>query len=99
MTHHHVAAVVAATGVAALGLAGSTAAAPPPVDDLGQHIASCAQEGLAQRENPPSGTCKHDGMVMSFPTFGAMVQHMREMHGDGRTVHADPEAESEVMRR
>ena len=75
------AAVLAATGTAALGLAGPSAAAPAPHADLGQHIASCAQESLGQRESPASVTCIHDDLVMSFPTFGALVQHVREMHG------------------
>ena len=81
MTRHTLVVVVAATGAAALGLAGPAAAAPAPAAGLGQHIASCAQESLGQRENPPSVTCVHDGMTMSFPTFGAMAEHMREMHG------------------
>lgn len=82
MTHNTFVAIVAASGATALGLAGPSAAAPALQADLGQHIASCAQESLGQRENPPSVTCIHDGMEMSFPTFGAMVQHMREMHGE-----------------
>ena len=39
----------------------------------------CAHE-LGARENPPAVTCTHDGMTMTFPTFGAMVDHMRAMH-------------------
>lgn len=81
MTHHRFVAVVAATGTAALGLSGPAAAAPAAAADLGQHIASCARSGVGQREHPPAVACAHDGAVMSFPTFGAMVQHMREMHG------------------
>jgi hypothetical protein len=81
MTHNTFVAIVAASGATALGLAGPSAAAPAPQAELGQHIAFCAQESLGQRESPPSVTCVHDGMAMSFPTFGAMVQHMREMHG------------------
>jgi hypothetical protein len=81
MQRNTLVALVAAAGAAALALAGPSPAASAPQADLGQHIASCAQESLGQRENPPSVTCVHDGMVMSFSTFGAMVQHMSEMHG------------------
>jgi hypothetical protein len=38
------------------------------------------EEHLGQREGAPSVTCTHDGMTMTFPTFGAMVRHMQEMH-------------------
>ena len=71
---------VAAASVAALGLVGTSTAAAEP-SELGQHIASCARESLGQRADAPAVTCVHDGMVMSFATFGAMVEHMREMHG------------------
>ena len=81
MTHNTFVAVGSAAAAAVLGLAGPSAAAPTTAGDLGQHIASCAQESLGQRENPPAVTCIHDGMVMSFPTFGGMVEHIREMHG------------------
>jgi hypothetical protein len=74
-------AALGAIGLAALGLAGGPAAAPDPNADLGQHIASCARHSLGERENPPAVACAHDGMVMSFPAFGVMVQHMRELHG------------------
>jgi hypothetical protein len=81
MTRHTLVAVVAATSATATGLAGPAGAAPAPAAALGQHIASCAQSNVGRRDNAPSVTCIHDGMVMSFPTFGAMVQHMSEMHG------------------
>lgn len=68
-------------GALVLALAGSAAAAPSASAEFGQHVAACAQESLGQRQGPPSVTCTHDGMTMTFPTFGAMVQHMREMHG------------------
>ena len=71
---------LAVAGTLALAFGGSAAAASSPAAELGQHVASCAQEHLGQREAPPAVTCTHDGMTMSFPTFGAMVQHMREMH-------------------
>ncbi len=71
---------LAATGTLALAFGGGAAAAPSPAAELGQHVASCAQEHLGQREAPPAVTCTHDGMTMSFSTFGAMVQHMQEMH-------------------
>ena len=40
----------------------------------------CAQTSLDQRDNPPTVTCTHDGMTMTFATFGEMVQHMQLMH-------------------
>lgn len=67
-----------ATGALALALGGSAAGAPNPAADFGQHVASCAQEHLGQREGTPSVTCAHDGMT--FPTFGAMVAHMQQHH-------------------
>lgn len=66
--------VLAATSVAALALVGPAAAAP-----FGQHVAMCAHH-LGARANAPAVTCTHDGMTMTFPNFGAMVQHMRTMH-------------------
>jgi len=45
----------------------------------GQHVADCAHALLAQRDNRPAVTCRHDGMTMAFPTFGAMVQHMHKV--------------------
>ena len=69
-----------AAGALALSLAGNVPAAPSTSSELGQHIATCAQEHLGQRAEAPSVTCTHDGIEMTFPTFGAMVEHMREMH-------------------
>ena len=63
-----------ATGIAAAALAGGALAADQP---LGQHVSSCAQMSLGQRSEAPAVTCTHDGMTMTFPTFGAMVEHMR----------------------
>ena len=71
---------VTAAGSLALALAGGVAAAPSPQGTFGQHVASCAQEHLGARDGAPAVTCTHDGMTMTFPTFGAMVQHMQEMH-------------------
>lgn len=51
--------------------------------ELGEYIASCAQMHLGPRENPPSLTCGHDGLVHTFATFGDMVKHMLETHGWG----------------
>ena len=70
-----------AAGALALALGGSALGAPSPSADFGQHVATCAQEHLGQRDGAPSVTCSHDGMEMTFPTFGAMVQHMRQHHG------------------
>lgn len=67
---------LAAAGTLALGFGGNAAAAPSASAEFGQHVASCAQEHLGQREGAPAVTCTHDG----FPTFGAMVRHM-QMHG------------------
>lgn len=65
----------------ALVFGGSVTAAPSPAADFGQHVAACAQEHLGQRDAPPTVTCGHDGMTMTFPNFGAMVEHIKEMHG------------------
>lgn len=69
---------LAAVAVAALaaGVSGTAFAAHEP---LGRHVSMCAQE-LGQRADAPVVTCTHDGMTMTFATFGAMVQHMRELH-------------------
>lgn len=74
------AASLAAAGTLALAVTVNTAAASPSAD-FGRHVAACAQEHGGQRTIPPQVTCTHDGMTMTFPTFGAMVQHMQEMHG------------------
>jgi hypothetical protein len=63
-----------ATAVVALALVGPAAAAP-----LSQHVAMCAHQ-LGARANAPAVTCTHDGITMTFPNFGAMVDHMRAMH-------------------
>ena len=65
---------LAATAVAALALVGPAAAEP-----FGQHVAMCAHQ-LGARAKAPEVTCTHDGMTMTFPSFGAMVEHMQEMH-------------------
>lgn len=66
------AAVFAVAALPSAGLASDGSA-------LGQHVAGCAQEHLGQR-TPPSVTCTMpDGTTMTFPNFGAMVQHMRSM--------------------
>lgn len=72
---------LAAVGALALAVAGTAVAAPSRSADFGRHVAACAQEHLGQRTDPPQITCTHDGMKMTFPTFGAMVRHMQEMHG------------------
>lgn len=66
--------VLAATAVAALALVGPAAAEP-----FGQHVAMCAHQ-LAARPGAPTFTCSHDGMTMTFDSFGAMVKHMFAMH-------------------
>jgi hypothetical protein len=65
--------------VAAAILTGGTPASAVAADSFGQHVAMCAHQ-LGQRAAAPAVTCTHDGMTMTFATFGAMVQHMREMH-------------------
>lgn len=65
---------LAATAVATLALVGPAAAAP-----FGQHVAMCAHQ-LGARANAPAVTCTHDGITMTYPDFGAMVNHMRAMH-------------------
>ena len=65
----------------ALSVGATALGAPSAPADFGQHVANCAQEHLGQREAAPGVTCTHDGITMTFPTFGAMVQHMREHHG------------------
>jgi len=74
-------AALTATGAIALTLAGGAAAAPGPEGTFGPHVASCAQEHLGARDGAPAVVCTHDGMTMSFATFGDMVRHMRDMHG------------------
>jgi len=69
---------IAAAALAALaaGLSGGALAAEEP---FGRHVSMCAHE-LGQRAGAPAVTCTHDGTTMTFATFGAMVQHMRELH-------------------
>jgi hypothetical protein len=74
------ASLLSTTGSLALVLTGNAIAAPNPSAGFGQHVAMCAQEHLGEREGAPRITCSHDGMTMTFPTFGAMVRDMQEMH-------------------
>jgi hypothetical protein len=73
--------VLSTAGSLALVLAGNALAEPNPSAGFGEHVAMCAQGSVGQREGAPSVTCTHDGMTMTFPTFGAVVGHMQEMHG------------------
>lgn len=76
MTRRFITVLVVGAAIAA-GSAGTAAAS----DSFGQQVATCAQMHLGQRDNPPTATCTHDGMTMTFPNFGAMVEHMRAMQG------------------
>jgi hypothetical protein len=73
MTHRLI--VLTAGAALAAAFSGSALAA----GSFGQQVSMCAQMHLGQRDNPPALTCTHDGMTMTFATFGEMVQHMREM--------------------
>ena len=66
------------TAVAAV-LAGVASANAVAAEPFGQHVAMCAHQ-LGQRADAPAVTCTHDGMTMTFANFGAMVEHMRQMH-------------------
>lgn len=68
--------LTAAAAALATGVAGPASAAAEP---FGQHVSMCAHD-LGMRANTPAVTCTHDGTTMTFATFGAMVQHMRDMH-------------------
>ncbi len=74
MTHRLVFAI-ALSAAAAAGFSGSALAG----NSFGQHVSMCAQATSGQRDNPPTVTCTHDGMSMTFANFGEMVQHMRAM--------------------
>ena len=74
------AACAVVVGAAFLGVPAAATAGGSPSAELGQHVATCAQEDPGQRDQPPAITCTHDGMQMSFPNFGAVVEHMRELH-------------------
>jgi hypothetical protein len=62
--------------IAAIGAAGGTNAYAAG-ELFGQHVAACAQMSLGERADPSAVTCTHDGTSVTFPTFGAMVAHMR----------------------
>ena len=65
---------VTAEAVVAGGAAPTAAAGP-----FGDHVAMCAHQ-LGHRADAPAVTCTHDGVTMTFPNFGAMVEHMRQIH-------------------
>ena len=67
---------IAAVAALAAGVSGTAFAAAEP---FGQHVSMCAHE-LGKRADTPAVTCTHVGMTMTFATFGAMVQHMRDTH-------------------
>jgi hypothetical protein len=75
-----IAALLSTSGALALALTANALAEANASADFGQQVAMCAQENAGQHEGAPSVTCTHDGMTMSFPTYGAMVRHMQEMH-------------------
>jgi hypothetical protein len=56
--------------------ASATAAAPDDPSGLGTHVSRCADMHLLPLPSPPTIVCEDGGMVMTFPTFGAMIQHM-----------------------
>ncbi len=59
----------------------AVAAAPAAgAGGFGNDVAACARHHLGQRDGAPAVTCIHDGVQMAFPTFGAMVLHMKEHH-------------------
>ena len=65
-----------AVSVALAAPASATAAAPDDPSWLGTHVSRCADMHLPPLPSPPTIVCEDGGMVMTFPTFGAMVQHM-----------------------
>ena len=65
---------------ATLALAAGSAGGALADNTFGQHVAACAHGSLGQRADPPSVTCTHDGMRMTFANFGEMVRHMRSMN-------------------
>jgi len=67
---------IAAAAALAAGVSGNAFAAEEP---FGRHVSICAHE-LGKRADTSAVTCRHDGMRMTFANFGAMVQHMRDMH-------------------
>jgi hypothetical protein len=67
------------TAVAAAALAGAASTNAIAADPFGQHVSMCAHE-LGQRADAPAVTCTHDGMTMTFASFGAMVEHMQTVH-------------------
>ena len=68
--------IVAAASAVLAGVAATNALAADP---FGEHVAMCARE-LGQPADAPAVTCTHGEMTMTFGTFGAMVEHMRQMH-------------------
>ena len=68
--------IVAAASALLAGVAATNALAADP---FGEHVAMCARE-LGQPADAPAVTCTHGEMTMTFGTFGAMVEHMRQMH-------------------
>lgn len=73
--HRRLAFAVAAGAILSAGTSGSALAAD---NAFGQHVSECAHTSLGPRADAPAVTCSHDGMTMTFDTFGAMVQHMRD---------------------
>lgn len=65
--------------VAAAVLAGGASTNAAAADPLGEHVAMCAAQ-LGQRADAPAVTCALDGMTMTFANFGAMLEHMLQMH-------------------
>jgi hypothetical protein len=57
-------------------LPAGASAAPDDPSWLGEHVSKCAHMHLPPLPSPPTIVCEDGGIVMTFPNFGAMVQHM-----------------------
>jgi len=72
--------MAAIAAVAVAGVFGANALADEHPSTFGRHVAMCAHASLGQRAAPPAVTCTHEGMTMTFATFGEMVLHMKDEH-------------------
>lgn len=78
MTHRHHFVLGVLTATAAMGATANAPAAQASQPPFGAHVSECARQALGERPGVPRVACEHDGHAHAFPTFGAMVAHLRE---------------------
>lgn len=80
-TYHRLAVALTAVGIVTAGLSANAlgANARAADDSFGRQVSMYAQMSFGQGHDAHEVICTHDGMTMTFASFGAMLRHMH-MH-------------------